>query len=520
MARKFELSDDSVVVVIGSGAGGGTLSCELARKGINVVCFEAGPVIPTSEIVNDAAKMFGKLTWLDPRIGTGTLVPSFPILSGKGVGGTTLHWTASANRLLPHEFKPVTTYGRLEGSSAIDWPIGYEDIAPYYDRAESKMGVSGTLGRPPMPPSGNYNVLAAGARKVGYSQISTGTVAINSEPYDDRPACTGLGFCISGCMIDAKWTAANSEIPKALGTDHFELRPDSMVIRINHDARGRVSSVIYKDKTGTEHEQKARVVAVAGNSIDTARLLLVSSSGMYPHGLANSSGHVGRNFMRHMSLAVTGIMPGKVHWERGAQQAGLVKDETGHKPERGFAGGFAIELISLTPAPLAMFADAGGWGREYANDLAQFDRAAGMLIVGEDPAQERNGISLHPDKKDRYGLPVPVINYEPHANTYAMEKFAFGRGAALYEAIGATKIYRTPTRAWGAAHLMGTCRMSTNPSDGVSNKWGQSHDIPNLFVSDGSQFSSSGGENPTLTIVALAIRQADYLAEQLRTKAL
>ena len=520
MARTFELNDDTVVVVIGSGAGGGTVANELAQKGVNVVCLEAGPLIPTTEITNDLVAMFGRLTWREPRIGAGSLPPAFPVWSGRGVGGTTLHWTASSYRFQPHEFKPVTTYGKLDGTSTIDWPIAYEELAPYYDRAEIKMRVSGTHDMPPLPGANKYFVLAEGARRVGYRRVSTGNLAINSKDADDRPACQQMGFCITGCAIDAKWTSANSEIRKALATEHFELRPELFATCINHDARGRISGVLYRDKSGATREQKARLVCCAANTIDTPRLLLVSTSNQFPNGLGNSSGQVGRNYMRHMSVGFPALMPKPVNFHRGAVQGGVIMDESDHQPARGFAGGYLIQLSNQTPVAAANTVVPGGWGRDYAQSLAQFDHLVAVFIVGEDPAVESNSVTLHPERKDSNGLPVPVVRYDYHPNSVAMRQHAIDRTAAIYELLGATKVFRPPPGVGSSTHNMGTCRMAASARDGVCNKWGQSHDIPNLFVSDGSQFCSSGAENPTLTIVALAIRQAEYITEQLRTRSL
>ncbi len=514
MARRYDLDDDSVVVVVGSGAGGGVIANELAQKGVDVVCLEAGRVIPLEEIETNAEKMFAKLTWLDPRIGAGDMPKDFPVWSGKGVGGTTMHWTANLVRMQAHEFRPRSTYGKLPGTNAIDWPIALDDLAPYYDKAEFKLGATGTNGWPMLPEGNNFKVMKAGGRRVGYRRINNGTMAINSVFRDDRPACQQLGFCKSGCAIDAKWTTANSEIPKALATGHFELRPNSMVLQVLHNRSGRISGVLYADADGNHHVQKARVVVLAANAIDTPRLLLNSASGMYPVGLANSSGQVGRNYMRHVFGFVLAIMPGEVNFYRTTQNAGVINDERPFRPERGFAGGYEFEGVGLDPAAVARFMAPGRWGRDYTADLEAYRFIAGMLIVGEDPADYRNGIILHGRKKDSYGLPVPVVRYEEHANSRAMRAHAFRQGRAIFEALGARKVYTAPPVA--ATHNMGTCRMSKSPRDGVCNQWGRTHDIANLFIADGSLMTSSGGGNPTLTIIALAIRQADYLAERLR----
>ena len=219
--------------------------------------------------------------------------------------------------------------------------------------------------------------------------------------------------------------------------------------------------------------------------------------------------------MRHTTGAVYGIMPGPVHLDRGTQMAGIIMDESRLDPARGFVGGYEMETLpGFGLAGVAANMSPGAWGREYAQDIEQYRNIACMWIVGEDMPQEANGVTLHPTEKDQHGLPIPIVHFKDHANDLAMRNHAFkngrrrvpgGRGAQVYE-----------RRPFSSTHNMGTCRQSAKPADGVCNKFGQTHDIPNLFISDGSQFTTGAAENPTLTIVALAIRQAEYLADQLR----
>src|SRR4051794_14940521 len=517
MAKTFDLKDDSVVVVVGSGAGGGTLSTELVRRGINVVCLEAAPRLGLTDIINDNGAMFNRLSWLDKRIGTGALNVDLPLWVCKTVGGTTVHWAGAALRFQDHEFKTRTTYGGIQGANLMDWPLSLQDLAPFYDKAEDKMGVTGTHNTPRLPGSNNYKVLAAGAQRVGYRDFHTGNMAINSQPRDGRPACRQIGFCMEGCAIGAKWSTLYTEIPKAEATGHFELRPDSMALRITHDQNGLVTGVVYADKAGNQHEQKARAVCVAGNAVETPRLLLNSASSKYPDGMANSSGQVGRNFMRHMSGTVYAIMPGRVNFERGTQMAGIVKDEARFDPKRGFVGGYEMETLpGFGLAGLATNLKPGAWGRDYARILEMYDHFAGMWLVGEDLPQTANGVTLHAKDKDQYGLPVPVVHFTDHANDIAMRNHAHQAGAAIYQSLGAKEVFKLPP--FSSTHNMGTCRQSANARDGVCNSFGQSHDIPNLFISDGSQFTTSGAENPTLTIVALAIRQSGYVADYLNKR--
>jgi len=513
----FEQSDASVAVVIGSGAGGGVLANELAQAGINVVCLEAGRRLAFGDIVNDERVMDARMTWRDKRIGEGLLNPHFPVWTCKTVGGTTMHWTATSVRLRPHEFAPKTHYG-LANTSAIDWPLTYEELEPYYARAEAKMGVSGTNGLPPLPMNNNMKVLAAGARRLGYKHITSTGVAINSAYYDGRPQCQQIGFCKSGCAIGAKWSTLYTEIPKAEATGRFELRTNAMALKIEHDAAGRVSAVVYADEDGALHRQRARIVCVAGNAIETARLLLNSKSALFPDGLANGAGHVGRNYLKHVVLGALGFMPGDVHFYRGAQQGGHIADEQRHDESRGFAGGYQIESAAFSPLAVARVAYGGKWGAELTRAMENYTRIAATFITGEDPAQQSNGIRLHPEEKDQYGLPAPVVHYEDHENAGPMRNHAAAAARGIFENLGADRV--APFSVNMATHNLGTCRMSENRQDGVCNKWGRAHEIENLFISDGSQFASSGSANPTLTIVALAIRQAAHIKEQMSAGAI
>jgi choline dehydrogenase-like flavoprotein len=291
-----------------------------------------------------------------------------------------------------------------------------------------------------------------------------------------------------------------------------------MVMRIEHDDLGKVTGVVYKDEKGATQRQRARIVAVAGNSIESPRLLLNSESTKYPDGLANSSGEVGRNYMRHTTGSVYAIFNKPVHMYRGTTMAGIVRDESSHDPRRGFSAGYEMETVSLGVPFLAAFVNPGGWGRDFTNAMNGYSHMAGLWIVGEDMPQSTNRITLDAKAKDMTGLPVANVHYDDHANDKAMREHAFGRGEAIYEAVGAVRTIRTPP--YPSTHNLGSNRMSASARDGVVNKWGQTHDIKNLFVSDGSQFTTSAACNPTLTIVSLAIRQADYIASQMATKSI
>jgi choline dehydrogenase-like flavoprotein len=512
---KFDLNDTGLVVIVGSGAGGGTLGNELAQKGIKVVILEAGGRHEIQDFINDEWASFAQLSWHDMRTASGSWqvakdFPNLPAWIVKSVGGSTVHWAGASLRFEEHEFKIKTAYGDMKGANLLDWPITLAEMEPWYAKAEDKMGVTRTNGIPGLPPNNNFKVLAAGAKQIGYKEVHTGRMAINSQPRDGRGSCQQIGFCFQGCKSGAKWSTLYTEIPKGETTGNLEVRPNCMVMQIEHDAAGKVAGVVYIDADGKTQRQKARVVAVAGNSIESPRLLLNSVSNKFPDGLANSSGQVGRNYMRHMTGSVYGVFDKPVHMYRGTTMAGIVRDEAAHNPKRGFSGGYELETLSLGIPFMAAFLNPGGWGRGFTSALDQYANMAGMWIVGEDMPQESNRITLNSKIRDKNEMPVADVHYDDHPNDIAMRNHAFSQGAAIYEAVGATRTFPTPP--YPSTHNLGTNRMSEKPRDGVVNKFGQTHDIKNLFVSDGSQFTTSAACNPTLTIVALAIRQADHIA--------
>ncbi|MGO1285707.1 MAG: GMC family oxidoreductase [Brachybacterium sp.] len=507
------------VVIIGSGAGGGTLAYELTKQGIECVVLEAGPYLQGEDYMNLEWEAFNQMAWTDTRTTSGSWrvakdFPNLPAWIVKAVGGTTTHWSGATPRFKPHEFKTRSTYGRVDGANLLDWPLTYEELDPYYTRAEDAIGSTHRGGRAPLPANNNYKVLAAGAEKLGYRHYATGPYGTNAEPYDGRPASIQDGFNFQGDKNGSKWSTMVREIPRALATGKLDLRPNCHVAQILHDRAGRVEAVLYLDQDGTLHRQAAKVVCVAGNSIETPRLLHLSSSSLFPDGLANSSGQVGRNYMRHMTGSVYAEFDKPVRMYRGETMAGNISDESVHNPTRGFAGGYYIQTISLGPAFMASFVEPGAWGPDFTRLLEAYERTAGCWLVGEDMPQESNAVTLNSTVMDQHGLPAANVHFDDHSNDIAMREHAYSQAQKLYRAVGAVSTHRTTP--YPSTHNLGTCRMSERPEDGVVDKWGRAHDVPNLFISDGSQFTTGGAANPTLTIVALAIRQAEYLAEALK----
>ncbi|MEM6486668.1 MAG: GMC family oxidoreductase [Pseudomonadota bacterium] len=511
--------DEATVVIIGSGAGGGTMAYELTQRGIPCVLLEAGPFLKPDDYENDEWAAFGQMAWLDARTTSGSWrvakdFPGLPTWLVKAVGGTTTHWAGATPRFLDYEFQALSTYGAVEGATLMDWPITLADMAPYYDAAEKAIGSTHVHGRPPLPANNNYKVFANGAERVGYVRYATGPYGTNAEPYDGRPGSIQDGFNFQGDKHTSKWSTAVREIPRAVASGLCDLRSESHAVRISHDASGKVDAVIYADAEGNLHRQAAKVVCVAGNSIETPRLLLMSDSAAFPNGLANSSDQVGRNYMRHLTGSMYAWFDKPVRMYRGETMAGIIKDEVVHNPARGFVGGYYMETLSLGPAFLSSFIEPGMWGPEFANMMDHYANMAGMWIVGEDMPQATNRVTLSDSTVDQWGMPAPNVHFDDHPNDVAMRTYAYERAEALYASVGAIGTHRTPP--YPSTHNLGTCRMSAQAEDGVVDKWGRTHDVPNLFISDGSVMTTGAAANPTLTIVALAIRQAEHLAGELK----
>src|SRR5271167_3505660 len=497
---RFELNDKDVVVIVGSGAGGGTMANELTRRGLKVVLFEAGKRQSLATFSQNPSEAFAQLTWLEPRTQSGTWdpvknSPTLPAWHCRTVGGTTVHWTAATPRLRPYEVRARTVYGNIPGASLADWPIDYAELKRWYQAAEKRLGVTRRNGNPGMPASNNFKVMYAGARRLGYKRVHTNYLAINSRARDGRGFCIQQGFCVQGCKTSAKWSTLYTEIPRA-----------------------GASGVVYRDAAGVEQRQRARIVCVAGNAIETARLLLLSESGRFKHGLANGSDQVGRNYCHHVLGFVFGIFDQPVSFWRGAVLAGVVEDENIHDPRRGFAGGYHLELAMLDLPTLPLIGMPYGWGRDFASVIDNYRNMAGMLINGEDLPRPDNRVTLSTTLKDSHGLPVAHIHCDPHPNDLAVRAHAAGQGKKIYEAAGAKR--NVVSTIPPATHQMGTARMSHDPGQGVTNAYGRTHEVPNLFISDGSVQTTAGAANPTLTIVALVLRQAQHIGREVAARRL
>lgn len=553
MARREEFD----VCVIGTGAGGGVLIDQLTAAGFRVVALQRGPHLRTMDFVDDDEL---KVIWRDELFSpdqreTWRLDENSSTETGRFnsiahcVGGTMLHWSAWSWRFRPDEFRVLSEEGPVEGASLADWPIDYEELEPYYERAEWDFGVAGDAGanpygaprqrgypNAPHPHRTSSLRFSEGSREMGYHPFPT-PMAINSQPHQGRPACIYGGACGGyGCPIGAKGTTFSVSLPRAQRTGLLDLRPNSLAFELTVGRDGRARSVRYIDQTSREErEVSARHVFVCGNAVGTPHLLLMSTSGSFPDGLGNSSGLVGRNLMFHLFTAASYVFDEPSRSFTGIASYVAIDDLHASESSRGFIRGGVIAEENFAVKQPLLHALWGGssypgsertWGADFKEYLRLFSRTASVLLVGEDLPMESNRVDLDPDVKDAYGLPVPRITHRQHPNDLAMSRWYSERLLEIGAAAGAVERWISLSfteegeARKGSSHLHGTCRMGDDPSRSVVDRWCRSHDVPNLWVADGSVFPTSGGYNPTLTILANAYRVADHFVTEARKGAL
>jgi choline dehydrogenase-like flavoprotein len=511
--------DEVHAVVVGVGAAGGVLVRKLADAGWRVVGLDAGPHWdPQSDFLSDESAMT-KLFWRDRRVSTGDdPVELAGNVTGKGVGGSTVHYSMYALRLHRSDFETATRDG--VGS---DWPLSYDDLEPYYDEVERELGIAGPVDWPwDAPRKGAYpyrphqlngvgEVMARGCDALGITW-RPGAIATLSAPKGDRPPCVYRGWCLSGCTTNAKSSTLVTYAKEAVKAG-AQIRPNCMVHRIDTDASGRAVGVTYfrRDADGGVHEeqQRTRVVIVSGYSIETPRLLLMSASSQHPDGLANSSGMVGKGLMIHGSDIVFGRFPEPVSQFKAPPPNTITQDFYETDPSNEFVRGYSIETVGPLPGKFAKIASStlGLWGESLREFMYDYSHYAGLGLVGQTLAQDRNGVTLSPDEKDSFGLPIPVVSFSYSDNDNKILDVGADTEGRILEAAGAEVTFRVAN----TAHLMGACRMGDDATTSVVDRDCRSWDVPGLYVCDGSVFVTSGASNTSLTIQAIAARTADQL---------
>ena len=535
-------------VIVGSGAAGGVIARELSVAGFTVVVLEQGPHLKSEDFKHDewAYMANAELTWGKQqghpqtfrRLESETAEPvdGAALSYAHNVGGSSVHFAANYWRFREVDFIERSLLGPISGTNFDDWPITYQELEPYYTRVDWEIGVSGIEGPsdpprskpypcPPMPVKSPGVLLERAGKKLGYHPYPA-PVAILSQPHNGRPACSHCGFCWGfGCEMSAKSSSMVAMIPQAEATGRCEIRTFCTVGHIETNSAGRATGVMYWDEKGVEHVQKARAVVLSANGAETPRLLLLSESSRFPDGLANSSGMVGKNLMFNGWSWSVGMFEHPVNAFKSIPTTRVIHDFYSLDPALGFYGGGGIDARSASdgkPMDSANWAgppDGPQWGAAYKKSLREvFTHTATFLGHTTSLPLSSNNVSLDPVVRDKWGRPALRTTYMDHPHDLATMNFFKQRSDELLEAAGATQIWGNfpEDGQMGSPHLLGTCRMGNNPDSSVIDKYHRTHDVPNLFICDGSSLVTSGRGQPTMTIQALAFRAAEHIAESAR----
>ena len=532
-------------VVIGAGAGGGVVAKELAEAGLTVLLLERGKWnTPFDDLKDDLRNQrisvlgapFGPDDERNPRVVVDApgqeriVVPSDWEYNNNAacVGGGTVSYGAMAWRYMEQDFRMRSAYGTVAGSTLDDWPISYQDLEPYYEKAEWEIGVSGDdsnnvfraprkrpLPMPPLPPNREYTILKPAAQRLGFHPFDIPMLR-NSVPYGGRGPCMRCRWCVGfACEVNAKNGTQNTVIPKALATGNCQLKTDCMTKEILTDSRGRVTGIAYYDENDRLVEQSADIVVVSCGANESARLLLNSKSQLFPNGLGNRYDWVGRNLQGHAYTGAWGLFDHEVYDDVGPGASIAICDF--NHGNRGLIGGgmLANEFIRL---PIEFVGHNPPGAKDWGSDHKEFMRKwfkRSIVVMG--PVQELPvfdaRVQVDPAVKDHWGIPVCRLSGSRHTNDIHVAEFLSSKAEEWLKEAGATKTWRQLPGLGlsGGQHQAGTCRMGNDPKTSVVNRNCQVHDVDNLFVIDAGVHVTNGGFNPVLTIMANAYRASDIL---------
>jgi len=526
-------------VIVGAGAAGGIVAKELAVAGLSVVLLERGKWYTAYDCRKDDLRNqrttvlgngFGPEDDGNPRVVVDSsgvpriVLPSDGAYSNNAacVGGGTLSYGAQAWRYLPQDFRMRSTYGAPQGSSLEDWPISYDDLEPFYEKAEYEIGVSGDysgtpfhgprrrpLPMPPLPPNREFGILEPAAKRLGLHPFHI-PMARNSVPYNGRGPCMRCRWCVGfACEVDAKNGSQNTVIPVALATRNCELRTECMAKEILTDARGRARGVSYFDANGHLQEQLSDIVVVSGCATESARLLLNSKSSLFPNGLGNRYDQVGRNLQGHYYTGAMGYFDYDTYDDVGPGASIAISDY--NHGTAGLCGGgmLANEFIRLPIHTTDRLpANTPRWGLGHKQAMREWHKRT-IVITG--PTQQIPSadarVTLDPSVKDKWGIPVVRISGNVHPHTFEIGDVQAKRAEMWLREAGAVSTIATASRpaiVSAGQHQAGTCRMGNDPRGSVVNRNCQIHDVDNVFVIDSSVHVNNGGFNPVLTIMAIA----------------
>ncbi|WP_217698438.1 GMC family oxidoreductase [Streptacidiphilus griseoplanus] len=514
--RRYPDGDEVDLVIVGCGAGGATLAQRMARAGWSVVVLEAGPFWdPDTDWVSDEAGSH-HLYWTEPRVISGSdPVPLGSNNSGRGVGGSMVHFAGYVPRLHPSDFRVLSDHG-----VGADWPLDYADLRPSYERIEEELPVAGqywpwgdphSYPYPPHPVGGNGEVFLRGAAALGI-EARVGPVAITPGRFGNRPHCVYRGFCLQGCKVNAKASPLITHVPDAL-VHGAEIRADAMATRIETDPHSGLATGVRYVRGGREHVQRARTVAVAGYSIETPRLLLNSADRRFPEGLCNDHDLVGRYLMVQGAPQTAGRFAEEIRMYKAPPPEVTSEAFYETDPSQPYVRGFSVQNISPLPITWAEHVAAQGhWGEDLRAYMRDYVHWATLGALCEFLPYADNRITLA-DEHDRHGLPVADMAYSMGDNDRQLVKAARTAMEDILKAAGATEVITIERYA----HLVGGCRMGRNATEGVVDADLRSFAVPNLLITDGSVLPTQGSANPALTIMALVDRAALRLAEGARS---
>jgi choline dehydrogenase-like flavoprotein len=509
--RRFADDEEVDLVVVGAGAGGSVLTQRLARAGWRVVCLDAGPFWdPDVDWVSDERGSH-TLYWTEPRqIGGTDPVPLGSNNSGRGVGGSMVHYAGYTPRLHPSDFRTHS----LDGVGA-DWPISYADLRPFYEAIEQELPVAGQSwpwgdphGYPhhAHPVGGNGEIFLRGAAAAGI-EARVGPVAIPNGRFGNRPHCIYRGFCLQGCKVNAKASPLITHVPDALAHG-AEIRAHCHVSKVLVDDRTGLATGVTYLRDGLEHRQRARMVAVAGYSIETPRLLLLSASRRFPDGLCNDHDQVGRYLMVQGAPQTAGRFAEEVRMYKAPPPEVSSEQFYETDPTKPYRRGWSIQNVSPLPITWSEHITAQGhWGEVLREHMRDYVHWATLGALCEFLPQARNRVTLA-DETDRHGLAVAHFSYSQCENDDQLVQAAQQSMETILRAAGAEEVMTIQRYA----HLVGGARMAARPEDGVVDGDLRSFAVPNLYVTDGSVLPTQGAANPALTIMSLAARAADRLA--------
>jgi choline dehydrogenase-like flavoprotein len=530
------MDDAADILIIGSGAAGAAAAWRLSAAGFKVVCLEQGKWLDPKAIPSQYPDWeIRRQREFHPNPNVRRMPADYPVEDGEsaikplmynGVGGSTIMWSSHAPRFHPSDFRVRS----LDGVGD-DWPLTYDELEPYYDLNDRMTGVAGLAGDPANPPRSPRQTppvplgrggarMAKAFDKLGWHWWP-GDININTRPYGDgRGACVNCGPCELGCVHKAKNSSDVTYWPQAL-KNGATLKTDARVYQITTDEQGRATGALYYDPEGHSQHQPAQVVILACNGVGTPRLLLLSRSALHPDGLANSSGLVGKRLMLHPVAVVAGVFDEMLEGWKGITAVTFLSQEFYETDtRRGFARGFGFQ-VTRAHGPLITalggWADTIPWGQQHhAVFEERFGHMLALAVLTEDLPDDSNTVTLDTHLTDQHGIPAPKMTYKVDGNTQNILNFGIARSQEVLDAAAAKHSVVTPLLAGAGFHLMGTARMGDDRRASVVNRWGQAHDVDNLYVIDGSLFVTSAAVNPTPTIQALALRTADHIIQNRR----